>query len=301
MKEHRLLPIPLLLGVPLLVGACLPEGGEEDEEAVGVVEGEVRDASGNEVITAIRDTWLKVSEADSTTLPATSKCQIKKGERVKLKALEDAGNHASGRLMSAHGCGGRFSGGSIVYLFRAHFSGWTIPAEAPDVTIVDQPSNYAASCQYRPASRTAANVGTIVLHNTLGAWESFKGAWQSCGRIGAAHFVVRRDGTILRTIPEKNIAYHAAGANSESIGVEIETGPHDEVIKPPAQGMTPIQERRVIALTKSLQRRWGVTKSNITMHRIAPGAASTSCASNVWGWQSKGGDQTFRVWRDRVF
>jgi hypothetical protein len=288
--------VALLL--PMAFGAC---ASPTSDDATGEEQDEIRDASGNEVVVATRETWLKTSTADSATLGASDKCKIDKGESVKLKAFEPDGQHMTGRLMSAHGCGGKFGGGTKVYLYREHFRGWTIPTASPEVTIVDRPSNYAASCQRREANRTAANVGVIVLHNTLGSWESFKESWQSCDRIGAAHFVVRRDGTILRTIPEKNIAFHAAGANSDSIGVEIETAPHDDRTKPPPQGMTPVQESKVIALTKMLQHKWGVSKSEITMHRIARHAKSTDCASNVWGWEEKGGNDNFRAWRDRVF
>ena len=278
--------------------AQLPDDG--DIEATDGEEALV-DAKGNEVIVATIDTYLKTSPTQASALGSTEKCLIQKGEKVSIKAFTQEGAHVTGRLMSAHGCGGKFGGGSSVYLFRDHFSGWTIPSAPPGVSIVDNRANYAASCQYRAANRTAANVGRIVLHNTLGSWESFRSAWQACGRIGAAHFVVRRDGTVLRTIPEQNIAYHAAGANSDSIGVEIETAPHDRASQPNPQGMTAVQERTVIALTKSLQSKWGVPKSEITMHRIARGAAATSCASNIWGWEDRGGDQAFLAWRDRSF
>lgn len=298
-KALACLSLPLVLVVA--VGGCsaeLPEDGDIDaadgEEAL-------IDSSGNEVITATVETYLKTSSQQASALGAADKCLIEKGEKVKLKAFTRVGNHMTGRLMSAHGCGGKFGGGDTVYLFREHFSGWTIPDAPAEVAIVDDRANYAAACQYQATNRTATNVGRIVLHNTLGSWDSFRSTWQRCGRIGAAHFVVRRDGTVLRTIPERNIAYHAAGANSDSIGVEIETAPHDRASQPNPQGMTAVQERTVIALTKSLQAKWGVPKSEITMHRIARGAAPTSCASNIWGWQDRGGDGAFIAWRDRSF
>ena len=304
----RIAPRSGLLSFPLVVlAASLAASGcsaqMPDDGEIEAADGQeaLIDASGNEVITAKLDTFLKTSAGQASELGASEKCFIAKGEKVSLKAFSQSGTHVTGRLMSAHGCGGKFGGGEVVYVFREHFSGFTIPVAPADVPIVDNRANYAATCQYRSANRTAANVGRIVLHNTLGAWESFRSAWQSCGRIGAAHFVVRRDGTVMRTIPERNIAFHAAGANSDSIGVEIETGPHVRSTQPDPQGMTAAQERSVIALTKSLQSKWGVPKSEITMHRIARGAAATSCASNVWGWEDRGGDRAFLAWRDRTF
>ena len=247
----------------------------------------LRDENGTENVTANVDTFLKASDANSSDLGPADKCRIQKGSNVALKNPRIDGTHVSGQLVSAHGCGGKFGGGAKVFLFREHFSGWTAKTPAP-LNIVDRSENYAASCQYEAANRSGAAINRIVLHNTEGRWTTFKSAWQSCGRIGAAHFVVLRSGQILRTIPERHIAYHAIGANRDSIGVEIESGPGFE-------GMTSAQEASVVALAKSLQTKYGVSKSGVTMHRLAaPG--TTDCAKYIWPR-----DSAFTTWRDRTF
>jgi hypothetical protein len=274
-----------LLTVPL---GCSGESPGTDAD-VEVVAAELRDKSGNEVVVASADTLLKTSIADSSTLANSEKCAIKKGTKVSLKNPTVEGAHVTGLLMSAHGCAGKFGGGERVYVFRSDFGGWSpLPPAGANVAIVNRAENYAASCQYRAADRGPNEINRIVLHNTEGYFSSFKATWQACDRIGAAHYVVERNGTILRTIPDRDVAFHAIGANYDSIGIEIESGPGFE-------GITPEEEKSVIALTKRLQRMYGVSKSEVTMHRLAaPG--TTDCASYIWP-----DDGVFVSWRDRSF
>lgn len=284
MSSHMAHGLTAFLGALLLFGCSAQVDGEVPSDES---EDTIRDPLGNEVVTANVDTVLKTSDADSSSLGPADQCRIQKGAQVSLKNPRVDGTHVSGQLMSAHGCGGKFGGGANVFLFREHFSGWTAKAPAK-LDIVDRSENYAASCQYEAANRSGAAINRVVLHNTEGRWTSFKSAWQNCGRIGAAHFVILRTGQILRTIPERHIAYHAIGANRDSIGVEIESGPGFE-------GMTSAQEASVVALTKSLQGKYGVSKSGVTMHRLAaPG--TTDCAKYIWPR-----DSAFTTWRDRTF
>ncbi len=112
----------------LALGAgCAPEAGEGGEEGdlSGESEDPVRDAAGNEVVTATQDTFLQTSAADAAALGATEKCRIPSGTRVSLRAPSASGTYVLGRLMSGHGCGGKFGGGAEVYVSKAHFSGWS--------------------------------------------------------------------------------------------------------------------------------------------------------------------------------
>ena len=91
----------------------------------------IRDANGNDVVTALVDTTLKSSTGDASSLPASDVCRLKKGAKVSLKDPSTLGRHVQGKLMSAHGCGGKFGGGAVVYLFRDHFSGFSRETPAP--------------------------------------------------------------------------------------------------------------------------------------------------------------------------
>lgn len=105
----------------------------EDGATGGETQDGIRDANGNEVVTAVVDTFLKASTQDSSSLPPGDVCKIAKGAKVSLKGPLVLGKHVQGRLMSAHGCGGKFGGGATVYVFRDHFSGWSAaPTPAPD-------------------------------------------------------------------------------------------------------------------------------------------------------------------------
>lgn len=108
---------------------CSAEVGEE--AASGDSEEAIRDAAGNEVVTATQDTFLKVSVADSGSLSVADKCRIPSGTKVSLRAPAASGAHVEGRLVSAHGCGGKFGGGAQVFVFKAHFSGWSSAPPAP--------------------------------------------------------------------------------------------------------------------------------------------------------------------------
>jgi muramidase (phage lysozyme) len=109
--------------------ACSAET-TEDSPADTSEEG-IRDAQGNEVVTATLDTALKTSTQDTSSLSERDVCRIQKGTKVKLAGPVTIGGHVRGRLMSAHGCAGKFGGGATVYVFRQHFSGWSAAPVPP--------------------------------------------------------------------------------------------------------------------------------------------------------------------------
>lgn len=130
----RCLTLAAISMLPLL--GCSAETAETIDE--GYSAEAVRDANGNEVVTARVETALKVSTADTSALAPSQICRIRAGARVTLKKnLSVIGRHVRGTLMSAHGCGGSFGGGATVYLFRDHFTGWpalTAP-QTPDPSL----------------------------------------------------------------------------------------------------------------------------------------------------------------------
>jgi len=130
-RSPRFALLVSLASVALLASpGCSAEVDEGAPELAASEEG-VRDASGNEVVTATVDTYIKVSAADSSALAAADTCRIPKGAKVTLKGPAADGTHVTGLLMSAHGCGGKFGGGSRVFLYKAHFSGWPTGAVNP--------------------------------------------------------------------------------------------------------------------------------------------------------------------------
>ncbi len=112
-------------------GVAVGCSAQADEALLSETEDGVRDANGNDVVTALVDTVLKASTQDSGSLPPSDVCKIAKGTKVSLKSTSVIGKHVQGRLMSAHGCGGKFGGSATVYVFQDHFSGWSKPAPPP--------------------------------------------------------------------------------------------------------------------------------------------------------------------------
>jgi N-acetylmuramoyl-L-alanine amidase CwlA len=64
----------------------------------------------------------------------------------------------------------------------------------------------------------------IVLHTTVGSWQSAVAAFQNPNRGASAHYIVRLDGTVIQMVDEKDAAWHAGnyGVNLDSIGIEHE-------------------------------------------------------------------------------
>jgi N-acetylmuramoyl-L-alanine amidase len=279
--------LPLVLLLAVAVFACTPSA-----ESVDQSEDDVRGGTGTQVVTVAVATRIKTSTADSSTLSPSDRCSIAVGTKLSLESATPVGSHVRAKLISAVDCGAKFIPGSTVYLYRAHFSGWATVNSPMTPSIVDDVDNYAESCHYREANRGVGDITRIVLHNTEGSWAGVKGKYQAkeCSDgVGAAHYLIRRDGTILRTIAERHIAFHATVANSDSIGIEIEASPS-------MPGMVPAQERSVVALTKSLQDKYSISTARVLMHRLAaPG--STDCAHSIW---PIGSDSAFYTWRDKM-
>lgn len=122
----------------------------------------------------------------------------------------------------------------------------------PDPAIVDRPITYDAArvertIAYRRRHQDPAAAGVeieprmIVLHHTGGgsadatwryfdrpAIESGRKAIADAGDLNvSAHFLVDRDGTIYRLMPETSMARHCVGLNHVAIGVENVGDPKD--------------------------------------------------------------------------
>lgn len=119
------------------------------------------------------------------------------------------------------------------------------PIEVPSIPIVDRPITYddartRLTVEYRRRHESADATDTtiaprmMVLHHTGGS--SLDAAWRYFDRIKieagretlakagdlnvSAHFLVDRDGTIVRLMPETTLARHCVGLNHVAIGVE---------------------------------------------------------------------------------
>ena len=133
------------------------------------------------------------------------------------------------------------------------------------------------------SSRRNTIVDTIVLHNTEGQFNGAVSWLTNPASKVSAHYVVSRKGQIYQLVDLKDKAWHARSANSRSVGIEIEAYAG-------AEGLTPNQEQRLIALIKHVQ--WAVpTITKIEPHRKY---SNTSCPVRIWP-----NDQVFYDWVKR--
>lgn len=91
----------------------------------------------------------------------------------------------------------------------------------------------------------------------------------------STHYVVNEAGAIYRLVPEEHRAWHAGAAswegegdvNSRAIGIEIVNGGHDFGLP----DFPDAQIESVIALTRDILQRWGLTPHRVVAHSdIAP-------------------------------
>src|SRR5688572_10308502 len=70
--------------------------------------------------------------------------------------------------------------------------------------------------------RSLDSVSLVVIHNGGNSAAANVKTWQSRGT--SAHYTIQRDGKIFQHVGEERVAWHAKGANAESIGIELNRG-----------------------------------------------------------------------------
>ena len=156
-------------------------------------------------------------------------------------------------------------------------SWWLIPSAHADPAIVDRPIAWTAererlTLDYRRAHEDPAAADTtivprvIVLHHTGGrSWratwryfdrprlEAARARLRRGGEVNvSAHFLVDRDGTIIRLQPETRMARHCIGLNHVAIGIENVGGG-------PGAPLTTAQVEADAALVRALVARYPIT------------------------------------------
>ena len=88
--------------------------------------------------------------------------------------------------------------------------------------------------------------------------------------------MVDRDGTIYQLVDDSQTAWHAGNKpiNQQSIGIEI-------VAWKQAQGMAPVQEAAVVALSRYVLDAYDVRLANVKPHR-AVRIGGTDCPGWIW-------------------
>lgn len=113
-------------------------------------------------------------------------------------------------------------------------------------------------------------IDTIVLHNTDGKISGSISWFKNTASRVSAHYLIARDGTIYKMVPEPKKAWHARQENSRSIGIEIEA--HQG-----ATGMTQVQNESLVDLISDIKSRHDIER--IVCHRDV---VNTDCPKWVW-------------------
>lgn len=96
----------------------------------------------------------------------------------------------------------------------------------------------------------------------------------------SAHYVVDRDGQVYQFVEESNVAYHAGGANRDSIGIEHVCSAQSEP--------TDAQYQASARLVSYLCGKYNIPKerSNILGHQEADRGTDHNCPGRSWNWTS---------------
>jgi len=123
------------------------------------------------------------------------------------------------------------------------------------------------------SSRNGVPIKRIVLHYTTSSNPQGTISWfkNPASRV-SAHYMVGRDGKIWQFVNDDKKAWHAAGHNADSIGVEN--------VAAVGQKLTAFQEAALVKLLKYLMSEYKIPKSGITGHKWLPN--STSCPGSLW-------------------
>lgn len=92
----------------------------------------------------------------------------------------------------------------------------------------------------------------------------------------SAHFFVGRDGRIVQMVKENHKAWHNKNANANSFGIEV-------VATITEKGMTPIQEKKLIELSRYLCEKYNIGTDKVFGHNQV---SNTECPTYIWPTQA---------------
>ncbi|GAA0924598.1 N-acetylmuramoyl-L-alanine amidase [Nonomuraea longicatena] len=154
-------------------------------------------------------------------------------------------------------------------------------AEAAAVDYPDAIWKPALSSNYTVANRPAsAPINKIIIHVAQGTYAGTISWFQDVRAKTSSHYVIRSsDGQITQMVREKDRAWHARNANTNSIGIE-----HEGYIDN-AAWFTDQMYRSSAALVRNIADRYNIpkTRANILGHVEVPGNDHTDPGPN-WDW-----------------
>ena len=183
----------------------------------------------------------------------------------------------------ARGISGRDAGGRKVIVTRR-------PSSAGDgLGQIAQGLDYtgatwvpASTSNYQVASRGVGAIDHIVIHDTEGSFAGSVSWFQDPTAQVSAHYIVRSsDGHIDQMVAEKNIAWHDACFNTNTVGIE-----HEGYEASPQMWFTEAMYEKSAALTSYLADKYGIAKEHgpILGHGEAPDCSDHTDPGAGWNW-----------------
>lgn len=142
----------------------------------------------------------------------------------------------------------------------------------------------AYSGNYQVANRGLADIKYIVIHNTEGSYAGTLSWFKDPAANVSAHYVIRsNDGHVAQMVDEKNIAWHDACFNTNSVGIE-----HEGYAAKPDIWYTEAMYAESAKLTAYLADTYKIAKthspSTILGHSEAPDCSDHGDPGPGWNW-----------------
>lgn len=163
---------------------------------------------------------------------------------------------------------------------------------APGYSTVAQAAGYpgaewvpAYSGNYGTANRGTGDIKYIVIHNTEGSYTGTVSWFKNSAANVSSHYLLRSsDGHVAYMVDEKNVAWHDACFNSQSIGIE-----HEGYSAKPDLWFTEAMYAESAKLTAYLADKYNIAKtrstSSIMGHGDAPDCSDHTDPGPGWKWE----------------
>ena len=140
----------------------------------------------------------------------------------------------------------------------------------------------ASSSNYTNASRGSAQIKYVVIHTTQGSYSGTLSWFKNPAAKVSAHYVVRSsDGKVTQMVDDRDVAWHDACFNQNSIGIE-----HEGYVSQPSKWYTPQLYAKSARLTSWLCDKYGIPKTRkyIMGHGDTPDCSHHYDPGPGWNW-----------------
>ncbi|MBX3127849.1 MAG: N-acetylmuramoyl-L-alanine amidase [Polyangiaceae bacterium] len=140
----------------------------------------------------------------------------------------------------------------------------------------------ASSSNYTNSNRGKADIRYVVIHTTQGSYSGAISWFKNPASNVSSHYVVRSsDGHVTQMVDDRDVAWHDACFNTNSIGIE-----HEGFVESPKKWYTDAMYRSSARLTSWLCDKYGIPKDrkHIMGHGETPDCSTHTDPGSGWDW-----------------